>query len=122
MSDCAGAIDSAQVFINLVDLSSAPPPPLSVGMAVLHPGAPNPFNPATIIRYELARPGAARLTIHDLRGGLVAVLREEFHEAGAHQSTWRGVDDRGRHVPSGAYFARLEYASEVWTRKLLLLR
>jgi hypothetical protein len=36
---------------------------------------------------------------------------------------WDGRDDRGRGVPSGQYFARLqEGASEPAVRKLLLLR
>ncbi|MBK9472429.1 MAG: right-handed parallel beta-helix repeat-containing protein [bacterium] len=121
VSDCAGAIDSAQVFISLADVSEAPPP-LTVEAARLHPGQPNPFNPATRLRYELARPGTARLTIHDLRGGLVAVLSDGYHAAGVHEATWRGVDRRGRHAPSGAYFVRLEYGGGISTGKLLMLR
>ncbi|MCP4572539.1 MAG: hypothetical protein GY838_09340 [bacterium] len=33
--------------------------------------------------------------------------RRPDREAGRHESTWRGTDQAGRAVPSGAYFARL---------------
>ena len=37
--------------------------------------SPNPFNPSTTIRYDLAAPAAVELDIHDLAGRLVRCLR-----------------------------------------------
>lgn len=84
--------------------------------------APNPFNPATALAFELDRPGPARLTVHDLAGRLVAVLADEVLRAGPHARTWRGVDLRGGAAPSGAYVARLQVDGRTSAVKLVLVR
>lgn len=85
-------------------------------------GVPNPFNPATLIRFDTTRPSHVRLTIHDVAGRTVATLVDGFLAAGRHQHTWRGCDDSGRSLPSGVYFSRIESAEGTMTRKLALVR
>ena len=41
----------------------------------LAPNEPNPFNPRTTLRFELAEAGSVRLAIHDLRGRRVRLFR-----------------------------------------------
>ncbi len=85
--------------------------------------SPNPSNPGTEISFEL--PAAARTTllIHDLAGRRVSTLAAaERLPAGRHRIVWRGVDDRGRAVPSGVYIGRLEVGPRVEARRLTLLR
>lgn len=53
------------------DLSGVPVAPSGV---VLHPAAPNPFNPATYLRFELAAEAAVDLRIYDAAGRLVRTL------------------------------------------------
>ena len=90
--------------------------------AALFQNRPNPFNPATVIRYELARPGPASLQIYDLSGRLVTVLFHENREAGRYEVVWRGEDSNGRKVSSGVYFYRLQAGSFVETRRMTLIR
>jgi len=68
---------------------------------------PNPFNPRTTIRYRLADPAAALITIYDSRGRTVAVLNQGEQGAGEHTVVWQGVDSTDRPVASGVYFYRL---------------
>jgi hypothetical protein len=88
----------------------------------LLPNRPNPFNPETEVRFALARAGRVRLEVFDAAGRRVAVLADEVREAGEHQVAWRGRDQGGRTVPSGAYYVRLEADGGRDTRKIMLLK
>lgn len=88
----------------------------------LFPNRPNPFNPVTEIRYTISERGDVRLTIHDLRGRLVATISNRFHEAGEFVVTWDGRGDDKRLLPSGAYFVRMVSPDFTTTRKITLLR
>ncbi len=84
--------------------------------------SPNPFNPATEIRFELTRTADATLAIFDASGAHVVTLRRGALPAGAHRVRWNGADARGERVGSGVYFCRLDAGEEVLTRKLVLLK
>ncbi|MEZ4388573.1 MAG: endonuclease [Candidatus Krumholzibacteriia bacterium] len=83
--------------------------------------APNPFNPATSIAFTLAEPGRADLLVYGLDGKLVRTLASGPCSAGRHDVTWRGRDDLGREVPSGAYVVRLRSAGRTASTKVMLL-
>ena len=84
---------------------------------------PNPFNPRTILHFSAPRPGPVRVEIFDIRGHLVRRLLDESLPAGGHEIVWDGLDDRGRNVSSGQYFARMTAVQAApLTRKLMLLR
>jgi len=83
---------------------------------------PNPFNPETALKYSLDRSGDVELVIFDAAGRRVCTLVAEPQGAGPHTATWRGLDDRGRAVPAGVYFARLRSGTGVRTTKLMLLK
>jgi hypothetical protein len=95
------------------------PPPTA---AVLLPPAPNPFNPAVTVAFEIARAQDVRLTVHDLRGRLVARLTAGAFAPGRHEVTWRGVDDAGNPAPSGVYLVRLVADGAPQTRRVTLIR
>jgi len=106
-----------------LDLDALTAAPTSAPAAVaMLPGHPNPFNPATTLRYRLERAGRVRLGIHDARGRRVALLVDEWQDAGEHQRLWRATDARGMQLPSGVYFARIEAGGQLASRKLVLLR
>lgn len=88
----------------------------------LLPNVPNPFNPQTRIRFELARAGQVRVSIFDVSGRLVKTLEEAALGTGAHERVWLGRDNAGRQAPSGAYYVRLETPDGVDHRKILLLK
>ncbi|HXV13846.1 MAG TPA: PQQ-dependent sugar dehydrogenase [Candidatus Krumholzibacteria bacterium] len=68
---------------------------------------PNPFNPATTIRYQLAQPGRVAVEILAVDGSRVRMLEQGSRDAGAHDLTWRGETDAGGRAASGVYFYRL---------------
>jgi photosystem II stability/assembly factor-like uncharacterized protein len=83
----------------------------------LHQNHPNPFNPATRIRYDLPQAARVQLTVYDITGREVARLVNEEQPAGAYSIQW---DATG--LSSGVYFCRMQAGSFAATRKLLLLR
>ena len=88
----------------------------------LHPARPNPFNPTTRIRFDLAEDGPVRFEIYDMAGRLVRRLVDENLAAGSYEETWRGVGNRGEDVASGVYFARLTAGGKTETTRLMLVR
>ncbi len=88
----------------------------------LHPVFPNPFNPVATVRFDLARPGRARLTVYDLAGRRVRTLCDDGLPAGAYTRVWDGRDDRGQPSPSGTYYARLAVDGVGVMQKMALIR
>jgi hypothetical protein len=89
----------------------------------LLPNVPNPFNPETVIRYEVPDAGGrVTLRVYDVEGRLVGTLADRYERGGIRQVTWDGRDNDGRPVASGLYFYRLEAPGFSQTRKMLLLK
>ncbi|MCF7920245.1 MAG: T9SS type A sorting domain-containing protein [Candidatus Cloacimonetes bacterium] len=83
---------------------------------------PNPFNPSTEIRFELAQSGYTELEIYNMRGQKVKTLLAEELHAGAHKLIWDGRNERNQSVGSGMYYLSLSNASNVLTKKMILLK
>jgi hypothetical protein len=89
----------------------------------LHGGHPNPFNPATSIRFDLGTAGAVTVKIYDESGRLVrTLLDDERLGAGRHELSWDGRDDGGASLASGIYLYRFEADGVTETRKLALVK
>lgn len=78
--------------------------------------APNPFNPATVLRFSLAAGGPARLEVFDLAGRRVAVLHDGPLPAGRHEFAWQP-----RELGSGVYLARVSTLQGAGTTRLTLV-
>ena len=84
---------------------------------------PNPFNPRTVIAFNLDRPGAVQLRIFDVAGRLVRTLQSgQVLPAGAHETAWEGRDDAGQPVAAGVYHCRLESGGRATVRRLTLIK
>jgi flagellar hook assembly protein FlgD len=84
---------------------------------------PNPFNPATTLRYTVPLAGIVSVTIHDARGARIATLVDhERRVAGSYSMEWNGRGDGGTPVSSGVYFARVEHNGATRTKKMVLLK
>jgi beta-lactamase superfamily II metal-dependent hydrolase len=106
-----------------VDLPTAVPTAGIVpSRSFLWPNVPNPFNPTTEVRFDLAEPGLVRLLVVDVQGRVVSVLASGRRDAGSYTETWGGKDAGGHEVSSGVYFLRLEVPKGVETRKMTLIR
>ena len=68
---------------------------------------PNPFNPQTVIRFEMAGAGAAQVEVYDLAGRRVWRSREVVTSGGEVRVAWDGRDQDGRALPSGAFVGRV---------------
>lgn len=90
--------------------------------ATLGQNIPNPFNPVTEIRYTLAAPGRADLSIYDARGRLVRRLVEGSAAAGEHAVRWDGRNDAGEPAASGVYYYALDTEAGTEGRKAVLLK
>jgi len=83
---------------------------------------PNPFNPATTIKFATPRNGMVDLKIYDLAGRHVRTLVHGQKTAGYHSVLWDGTDHKGRGVASGAYYYRLQADGFEDTQKMLLIK
>jgi len=84
---------------------------------------PNPFNPLTRIRFELAHPTAVDLKIFDLQGRLVRVLAaNELLAAGRYEAEWNGRDERGAEAATGVYLYRLVTDRFSGSRRMTLMK
>lgn len=93
------------------------------GSFYLAPNHPNPFNPATELRFGLPAPATVTLQILDVQGREVArPLAAAALPAGEHRLRWEAKDAAGRPLASGVYFCRLEAAGQQASRTLLLLK
>lgn len=64
---------------------------------------PNPFNPATIIQYQLPTDSRVTLKVYDMLGREVATPVNEDRPAGYYDAKWDASN-----VSSGVYFYRIE--------------
>jgi len=78
---------------------------------------PNPFNPRTMLTYQLETATNLRLSIIDLRGREITNLENGWKDAGWHQIIWEAEDN-----PSGLYFVRLENGTSSVIKKICLIK
>jgi len=78
---------------------------------------PNPWNPATAIRYRVAGEGRVSLRLYDALGREVKVLVDERQQAGEHT-----VELDGSGLASGVYLYRLVSGSRVQARSMILVK
>ena len=88
---------------------------------VLGPNYPNPFNPSTVIPYELASSGYVRLDVFNLLGQRVATLVDGTQAAGAHRAQWDGTDAAGQAAAGGVYVYRLVVDGAQQTGRMVLV-
>jgi hypothetical protein len=89
---------------------------------ILHANYPNPFNPATTIRFQLDSPSFATLTIFNIMGQEVDILVQNVLPIGRHSVSWNANG-----YPSGIYFYRLTVLSSdhrftTSTRSMILIK
>ena len=68
---------------------------------------PNPFNPQTMVSFEIAEKGFTELKVYDINGRLTRALVSGELDPGQYHQTWDGRDESGEAVSSGIYIFRL---------------
>jgi len=80
---------------------------------------PNPFNPSTVIRYNLASAGFVSIKIYDLLGREVAVLVNEYKHAGSYSKTFSA---EYQNLSGGVYFYKLSIGNFSEIKKMIYLK
>jgi len=78
---------------------------------------PNPFNPNTVISYELPFTGFAKLSVYDILGNEVAELVNDKQNAGSYE-----VKFNGENIASGVYFYKLTAGKFSETKRMILIK
>jgi hypothetical protein len=78
---------------------------------------PNPFNPTTVIHYQLSLDCNVVLAVYNSRGQQILTLVDEHKNAGSYSVRWNASN-----VPSGVYFYRLTTGRFSETKKLIVAK
>ncbi len=78
---------------------------------------PNPFNPTTVLSYQLQDASLVQLSIYDISGRLVKELVNGWRDAGYHEITFDGSG-----LASGMYFYSIEAGDFSAVRKMVLVK
>ncbi len=87
----------------------------------LGPNYPNPFNPSTMIPYQLPTAAHVRLDVFNVLGQHVATLVDAERPAGFHAAQWGATDAAGQAMAAGVYFYRLTAGGGQQTQRMVLI-
>ena len=88
----------------------------------LYQNHPNPFNPITSFRYNLALDGLVKIIIYDLKGRVVKTLVDDYQTAGFKSVQWNATNDRNEPVSAGLYPYTLQIKDFIESKKMILLK
>ena len=83
----------------------------------LYNNYPNPFNPVTKIRFDIANTGKTELAVYDILGNKLEELVNEDLNAGSYTAEWNATQ-----FSSGVYFCRLSSQDFSETKKMILTK
>jgi len=79
--------------------------------------SPNPFNPTTVISFQLSAFGHVKLAVYDIAGRKVATLVDGYRDAGSHEVTFDGSG-----LASGIYLLSMEKQETTLINKMVLVK
>lgn len=89
----------------------------------LYPNYPNPFNPSTVINFDLPEKAYVWLEIYDVTGRLVRqLISGQRLVPGRYSEFWDGSNDKGEMVCSGIYYCRLKAGKMSSAQKMALFK
>ena len=83
---------------------------------------PNPFNPTTIIEYELPRAELVSLKIFDIMGREVISLVNKLQNPGQKFVLWDGINSLGQPVSAGMYIYTIQVGKFIQSKKMVLIK
>ncbi|MCH8328113.1 MAG: T9SS type A sorting domain-containing protein [Candidatus Marinimicrobia bacterium] len=120
--DYNGNYSSFSIALNSVTLDLEDGMSLPGNYALLA-NYPNPFNPSTVLQFELPRSDKVSLIVYDLTGREIRSLISSDLPAGHHRVVWDGRDGRGYGIATGVYFYRIVTGSGFTaTRKMVFMK
>jgi len=89
----------------------------------LNPAYPNPFNPSTVISYDIKDECEVTLRVIDVHGRTVrTIINGLTQNSGLYSVEWNGLSDSGSRISSGVYFIVLEAGQFSGSQKVLFLK
>ncbi len=119
-TDDLGEIDLVEVDAS--DTSAVEGPSISAAPTALLSPYPSPARGACTLRFRCRSESRAEIILTDVSGAVVRRIADARFAPGLHRFQWNGCDDRGRHVPTGTYFVRLQADGRTQHRQVVLLR
>jgi len=107
----------AQCLVSIIDIGLPSPTEFS-----LKQNFPNPFNPTTSIRYDIAETADANLVIYNMLGQQVRTLVNGKQDVGYYQVVWNGLNDAGQPVATGIYIYHLQAGQYSKTMKMAFIK
>ncbi len=89
---------------------------------LLNDNYPNPFNPLTIINYNIPEDDFVNITIYDMRGRIVKTLVNSSQNAGYKSIRWNAKNDKNEPVSAGLYLYTIQAGEFRQTKKMVLLK
>ena len=88
----------------------------------LNQNFPNPFNALTKIDYYLYKEEKIKLSIYNIEGKKIKVLKSEKQQPGYGSIFWDATNKFGQPVPTGIYFLKMNVSEIMQTKKMILLK
>lgn len=83
---------------------------------------PNPFNPTTIIKYQIAKRTRVTITVYNTIGQVVKILVDQPKEEGMYETEWDATNLSGNKVASGVYFYKIKAGDFITTKKMVFTK
>ena len=88
----------------------------------LYNAHPNPFNPATTIRYDIPEHAMVKITIYNMMGRTINNLFSSLQSAGSYSIQWNATNNQGITVSAGVYLYSIKVGDFRKTKKMILLK
>lgn len=89
---------------------------------ILEGNYPNPFNPSTIIKFQLPKNEMVEISIFNMLGQKISQLVNKELPSGENEIIWNGKNSYNQQVPSGIYIYSLKTDGKDYSRKMVLLK
>lgn len=88
----------------------------------LYNNYPNPFNPSTVIKFDVVKAGKVTLRVYSVTGELVEELLNKEVVSGSYSIKWDGTNSFGKKMSSGIYFYKLQTSDYQKIGKAILIK
>jgi M6 family metalloprotease-like protein len=114
--------NSAQSNFVLVEFTPSDDDDIPPVETKLYANYPNPFNPSTVIQFDLGQESPVNLSVYNTRGQLVKTLLTGSKQTGSYSLIWDGTNDLNEPQSSGVYFYKLHYSKKQINKKMLMMK
>ena len=88
----------------------------------LYNNYPNPFNPKTILQYDLLQNSYVEVIVYDMQGKVINNLVNANQISGFKSVQWNATNNQGQPVSAGVYLYSIEAGDFRQTKKMILLK